>query len=83
MNLLARLGATSYLSGPTAKGYIETSRFRDAGVSLEYKTYDYPPYPQLWGPFEGAVTILDLIANCGRHAKDYLTSRSSNEVAVQ
>jgi len=82
MDLLTRLGATSYLSGPTAKSYIDTSRFQEAGIRLEYKTYDYQPYPQLWGPFEGTVTVLDLISNCGRHAKDYLKSRSPNEVIV-
>lgn len=83
VNLLVGLGATSYLSGPTAKSYLEPWRFRAAGIRLEYKSYDYPPYPQLWGPFEGAVTVLDLIANCGRRAKDYLTSSTPNEVAVQ
>lgn len=82
IDLLTKVGARTYVSGPAAKGYLEESRFRDAGIRLEYKTYDYRPYPQLWGPFEGAVTVLDLIANCGPKARDYINSSTPNEVAI-
>ena len=82
VDLLRKLGADTYLSGPTAKGYLDESAFRAAGIRLEYKTYDYAPYPQLWGAFEGAVTVLDLIANTGPDAARHLASRSANVVAV-
>jgi hypothetical protein len=36
--------------------------------------YDYPSYSQLWGRFEGAVSIIDAIANCGRATRDVLKS---------
>lgn len=74
--LLKAAGATTYLSGPTAKDYLVESEFRSAGIALEYKSYDYAPYPQQWGAFEGAVTVLDLIANCGPGARDHLKSRT-------
>jgi len=82
IDLLRKLRADVYLSGPTAKGYIDEDEFRAAGIQLEYKSYDYAPYPQLWGAFEGAVTVLDLIANTGRDAFRHLASRSPNLVAV-
>ncbi len=82
ISLLREVGATSYLTGPGAKGYIDEAIFRENGIRLEYKTYDYPPYPQLWGEFEGAVSILDLIANCGPDAKYLLKSSKMNQVAV-
>jgi hypothetical protein len=82
VDLLRKLGADTYLSGPTAKAYVDEDAFRAAGIQLEYKTYDYAPYPQLWGAFEGAVTVLDLIANTGPEAARHLTSRSANVVAV-
>lgn len=82
INLLKKLDATVYLSGPTAKGYLEEDLFRENGMSLEYKTYDYPPYSQLWGNFVGAVSVVDLIANIGPEAKNYIGSLSPNEVAV-
>ncbi len=82
INLLRNVGATSYLTGPSAKGYIDEAIFRESGIGLEYKSYDYPPYPQLWGEFEGAVSILDLIANCGPDSKHLLQSLKPNRVAV-
>jgi hypothetical protein len=82
VDLCRKAGATAYLSGPTAKGYIEEDLFAEAGIALEYKRYDYPPYPQQWGRFEGTVTVLDLIANCGERSRDYLKSRTPDELVV-
>jgi hypothetical protein len=76
IELLTAAGATTYLSGPTARAYLEEERFREAGIHLEYKQYDYPAYPQLWGPFAGAVSIIDTIANCGPATRDVLPSRT-------
>ena len=75
IQLLTAAGATSYLSGPSARGYLDAPRFEAAGIALEYKTYDYPPYAQLWGPFDGAVSILDTIANCGHDARAVIKER--------
>jgi len=82
IDLLKKLDASVYLSGPSADAYLDKKAFRQNGIRLEYKTYDYAPYPQLWGPFEGAVTVLDLIANCGRSAKAHIQSRSPDKVIV-
>lgn len=76
--LLKKVGATTYLSGPSADAYLDKEVFRENRLRLEYKSYDYEPYPQLWGTFEGAVSVLDLIANLGPRAKDYLSSRTPN-----
>lgn len=80
--LMNRVGGTTYVSGPAARDYLDEAAFRSAGLRLEYKTYRYPPYPQPWGPFEGAVTVLDLIANLGPEARHHLTSEIPNDVAV-
>jgi len=80
--LLERVGATTYLSGPAARTYLEEDRFRESGIRLEYKTYDNPSYPQLWGGFVGEVSVLDLLANTGERAREYLKSRTPNEVAI-
>jgi hypothetical protein len=82
ISLLSQIGATTYLSGPSARGYLEEDLFRANGINLEYKSYDYRPYPQLWGEFVGTVTVLDLIANCGPKSRDFLKSRTPNEAAV-
>ena len=80
--IVGELGGDVYVSGPAAAAYLDLDAFRSAGIGLEYKSYDYEPYPQLWGAFEGAVTALDLLFNAGPHARDGLKSRSPNTRVV-
>jgi hypothetical protein len=72
LDILTRLGATHYVSGPSAKDYMELDKFAAAGISVEFMVYEYPPYPQLQGVFEPAVTILDLLFNVGPDAPKYI-----------
>jgi hypothetical protein len=83
IDLLKKLNATTYLSGPSADAYLDMDAFRRNGIRLEYKSYDYDPYPQLWGPFDGTVTVLDLIANCGPDAKNFIRSRTPDQVIIE
>ena len=80
IDLLKKLNARAYLSGPSADAYLDKVAFRENGIRLEYKSYDYVPYKQLWGDFIGEVTILDLIANCGPDSLHYLKSISPNKL---
>ena len=67
--------ADVYVSGPSAASYIDARRFEDAGIELVYFDYTgYPPYRQLFPPFEHHVSILDLILNEGPDARRYLLS---------
>ena len=82
VELLSAVGATTYVSGPSARAYLKEERFRAAGIRLEYKEYAYAPYRQLWGPYDPAVSIVDTIANCGPAARDILTSAVSSRAAA-
>ena len=71
--LAAQAGAHEYISGPSAKNYIDESAFASHGIKLTWFDYaGYPEYPQLWGGFSHEVTILDLLFNCGRDAARYM-----------
>lgn len=83
IHLLKNLNATTYLSGPSADAYLDKEAFRNNGIQLEYKSYDYAPYTQLWGDFIGEVTVLDLIANCGPDAMQHIRSNSPDKVIVR
>jgi hypothetical protein len=72
IGLLKKVGARHYISGPSAKDYIERRQFEDSGISLEFMAYDYPEYPQLHGVFQPQVTILDLLFNAGPDAGKYI-----------
>ena len=65
--------AELYLSGPSARAYLDHELFRREGIELTFADYeDYPQYEQLHGPFEHHVSILDLIFNAGPHATDFM-----------
>ena len=69
------VGAKRYLSGPSARAYIEPERFADAGITLEYMDYGgYADYAQPHGPFDGQVSILDLLFSEGERAPQFLKS---------
>ena len=73
VDLCQQAGATHYLSGPTAKNYIEKSLFDKASISLEWMNYSgYEEYEQLNPEFEHGVSILDLIFNEGENARLFM-----------
>jgi len=72
IQILTELGATHYLSGPSAREYIEPDQFASAGIELEYIIYAYPEYPQLYPPYDGQVSILDLLFMTGPDAIKYI-----------
>ena len=71
ISVLREVGATQYISGPSARDYIEPDKFRDAGIALEYMHYDYPEYVQLYPPYDPFVSILDLLFMVGPDAHRY------------
>lgn len=73
VDLVQKAGGTCYLSGPSAKDYIDEKLFKEANIELEWMDYsNYPVYPQLYPPFEHGVSILDLIFNCGPDVRKYM-----------
>ena len=72
-DLCKQAGGTEYISGPSAKDYVEANVFADMNIKLTWFDYaGYPEYPQQWGDFTHGVTILDLLFNCGRDAPRYM-----------
>ncbi len=72
VSILQTLGADHYISGPAAKEYLEEEKLSYQGISLEYMTYDYPEYPQLYSPFDSKVSILDLLFMTGPQAPRFI-----------
>jgi hypothetical protein len=75
VSLCKQSGAAEYISGPSAKGYIDEQQFSEAGIVLTYMGYSaYPEYDQMFPPFDHAVSIIDLIFNTGPDAIKYMKS---------
>ena len=72
LSILTKLGATNYISGPSARSYIEECKLNEAGIKIEYMSYNYRDYPQQGGDFCSTVTVLDLLLNVGPRAFEYI-----------
>jgi len=73
IDICKKAGASTYLSGLSAKAYLDTDLFTKEGIRVEWVDYKgYPEYTQLYAPFEHGVTVLDLIFNEGPNAKKFM-----------
>jgi len=73
LSLCRSAGAACYLSGPSARDYLEVQAFAAAGVDVAWMDYSgYPPYPQLYGDFDPHVSVIDLLFNTGAAARGYI-----------
>ena len=66
IELMKRVGGTHFLSGDGAREYIESERFDEAGISLEFQNFKPEPYPQAYPGFIPYLSALDLLMNTGK-----------------
>lgn len=83
LHLVKAVGGDIYISGPSAKAYLDPKRFEAEGIELQWKDYSgYPEYTQMYPPFEHAVSIIDLLFNTGQKAPYYIWGwREDTEMA--
>ena len=79
LNLCKNVGATTYLSGPFGKDYLDAEAFEEAGINLDFDDYVHPTYSQIHGEFVPFMSIIDLLFNCG---DDSLQILCGNNVAT-
>jgi WbqC-like protein len=72
IGILKAVGGRHYLSGPSARAYVDESLLAQAGITLEYMTYDYPEYEQLHPPYDPQVSVLDLLFMKGADAPAFI-----------
>ena len=66
INICKELNATTYLSTPGAKVYIdENNLFAPNGIDLVYHAFEHPEYRQINGEFIPYMSIIDLLFNEG------------------
>lgn len=72
LDICSYFNASTYLSGPAAKTYLDEELFLQNGLAVRWMQYDnYKPYKQCYQPFEHAVTVLDLLFNTGPDAPSF------------
>ena len=65
VNLCRHFSATRYLSGDSARGYLDIDLFKEKGIEVLWHGYRHPRYPQLHGEFVQQLSALDLLLNVG------------------
>ena len=64
-NLCREVGATTYLSGPFGRDYLDLRSFEAAGINVVFHDYAPQHYSQAWPGFEPAMSALDALFCCG------------------
>ncbi len=72
LNILKQVGASRYVSGPSAQSYLDVAALDRAGIAVEWMSYDYREYSQLYPPFDPQVSALDLLLNTGPDAGKFI-----------
>ncbi|MDP3480382.1 MAG: WbqC family protein [Desulfoprunum sp.] len=76
LEIVKRLGGTTYITGLGALKYLDHTLFEKHGISVRYMKYRCCPYSQLHGEFTPYVSGLDLIANYGKEGIRYICSEA-------
>jgi len=73
LNICKELGATDYLSGPTAKVYLENDKeiFANENITITFHDYQHPVYKQKGKKFIEKLSILDLLFNEKENSKKF------------
>ena len=78
LNICQALNATTYITGHGAKNYLDVDIFYENKIEVQLMDYKRTVYPQLFGDFTPYVSSLDLIANCGKTGREFITSPAKN-----
>ena len=76
-SLCVQVGATSYVSPPGSKSYLDESDiFENIGVPIQYYKFKHPEYSQPFGEFIPNMSIIDMLFNCGERSSDLIQNAS-------
>jgi hypothetical protein len=71
--------AKRYTSGPDGVNYLESEKFMNNGIEIVYHDFEHPVYPQMGKAFHSHLSVLDLIANCGRKSLDFINTSKEKD----
>lgn len=65
LNHCLHFGADHYISGNSARNYLDVELFERHGIKVTWQDYMHPVYPQLHGEFIPFLSAIDLLLNVG------------------
>jgi hypothetical protein len=72
VDICKKLGADTYLSGSGGKDYLDEGLFARGNIRLLYQDFKHPEYKQCYQPFMPFMSIIDLLFNYGKDAREIL-----------
>ena len=77
--ILKTVGATTYLSGPSGRNYLEFTKFQQNDIDLTFINFQHPVYPQRYSGFESKMSAIDLLFNVGPNANQIIETSGTLE----
>jgi len=77
LEICLKFGAEHYLTGDSAKDYMDEELFASHGIKVEYQNYIHPVYTQLHGEFLSHLSVVDLLFNCGPESLSIISRGNS------
>ncbi len=71
IDICKKMEADKFLSG-SGGPYMESKKYERESITVIYQHYHCPQYPQLHGPFEQNLSVIDLLFNCGPDTFDLI-----------
>lgn len=65
LELCRKVDATTYISGPFGREYLDAELFAANSIDVLYHDYVHPKYRQLYAGFESHMSVVDLMFNHG------------------
>ena len=76
-SLCNQIGATTYVSPPGSKCYLdESDAFKKISVTVEYYEFKHPHYSQPFGDFLPFMSVIDMLFNCGDQSSELIQNAS-------
>lgn len=84
LNLCQAVGASALLVGlGGSRHYLDRAAFAEAGIALEFQSFEHPLYPQRGAaPFSAGLSSLDLLFNCGPDSRELLAGAITRECRI-
>ena len=75
VDICNKFAASTYVSGPFGRDYLDVNLFSDKDIKIIYHDYQHPKYNQVYDRFVSHMSIIDLLFNCGDNSLEILLNR--------
>jgi hypothetical protein len=72
--IMEKLGAETYISGPSGRKYLEFDKMKLNGLNLKFAHFDHPVYKQRYPGFLPNMAAIDLLFNVGPQSNQIICS---------